>query len=75
MWCMLCIPIDQGGEITDDITDPCKLKYQVQMPEWKKCSAESIESDGVYLLDDGELLWLYFGRYLIACAVITLPPL
>lgn len=32
------------------------------MPTWVKASAESIDSDGIYLLDDGEVLWLYFGR-------------
>lgn len=32
------------------------------MPSWIKTSAESIDSDGIYLLDDGEVLWLYFGR-------------
>jgi protein transport protein SEC24 len=36
--------------------------WVVQMPTWLKSSAESIDSDGIYLLDDGEVLWLYFGR-------------
>jgi hypothetical protein len=34
----------------------------VLVPRWLKCSAEVIDSEGIYLLDDGTLLWLYIGR-------------
>jgi len=34
----------------------------VLVPKWLKCSAEVINSEGIYLLDDGTLLWLYIGR-------------
>mgnify|MGYP003386096048 FL=1 len=34
----------------------------VLIPRWLKCSAEVIDSEGIYLLDDGTLMWLYIGR-------------
>ena len=33
------------------------------MPQYLYCTAEMLNSDGVFLVIDDEILWVYVGRY------------
>jgi hypothetical protein len=51
---------DEGYPLYDE--DEYDELAPVVVPRWLKCSAELIDSGGIYLLDDGAVLWLYIGR-------------